>query len=151
MVCLGNICRSPMAEGILRETLKKAKIKNIEVDSCGTSAWHVGEAPDKRAQTMCKKHGIDIRNLRGRQFIYEDFSQFDLIYAMDYDNFLNITAMSKNSNDLKKVKMILNESFPNSDMSVPDPYYGGNDGFNKVFSLLKNACDKIVEQIATTD
>ncbi len=141
-VCLGNICRSAMAEGIMR---KKAAEKNISilVDSAGTSNYHTGEAPDKRAQKTAAKHQVDISSQKARQFTVDDFDTFDEIYAMDTSNYRNILRLARNDNDRKKVKLMLNVLYPGEDMSVPDPYYGGDEGFEHVYQLLNEACEKI--------
>ena len=127
MVCLGNICRSPLAEGIL-----KAKVShlNVEVDSAGTAAYHVGEQPDLRSIEIAKKYNIDLSNQRARQFCTNDFDEFDKIYAMDTSNYANIIALARNESDKEKVDLILNEIDPKSFQSVPDPYYGGENGLN---------------------
>jgi len=140
MVCLGNICRSPLAEGILKSKLDP---KSFIVDSAGTSAYHIGEPPDYRSIAIAKKNGIDISNQSARQFIASDFNDFDLIYAMDRENYQNICSLSKNKSDLVKVKLILNEINPSKNLSVPDPYYGGNNGFENVYKMLDEACNKI--------
>lgn len=142
MVCLGNICRSPLAEGIIKEKFSKHGI-TAEVDSAGTAAYHVGEPPDERSREVAAKHGIDISGQRARQFEVSDFDRFDKIYAMDSQNFSNIAALARNNNDLDKVDMILNESYPGENRQVPDPYYGGKNGFEKVYQMLDEACEKI--------
>ncbi len=144
MVCLGNICRSPMAEGILR---KKAFDKgiNIEIDSAGTGDYHVGEHPDKRAVETMAKCGIDISDLRARQFTVTDFDEFDEIYAMDDSNYKNILSLSRNELDESKVTMILNLTNEGENRSVPDPYFGGLDGFDKVYYMLDDACEVILQ------
>ncbi|GGD05556.1 low molecular weight protein-tyrosine-phosphatase [Hyunsoonleella pacifica] len=141
MVCLGNICRSPLAEGILRSKLPN---DTFIVDSAGTAAYHIGSKPDSRSISVAQKHNIDITHLRGRQFVKSDFEEFDLIYAMDESNYNHIVSMAKNENDLSKVKLILNEITPNENLSVPDPYYGGNQGFDNVYKMLDEACEIIV-------
>ncbi len=146
MVCLGNICRSPMAEGILRKKVD-AIGKKIIIDSAGTSNYHVGDHPDARATAKAAQYKIDISNLRGRQFSVSDFDEFDLILAMDTNNYSDIITKSRNEIDKQKVKLILNYSHPGKNLSVPDPYYGTEDGFEKVYQLLSEACDKIVEEI----
>jgi len=143
MVCLGNICRSPLAEGILKSKLPENK---FFIDSAGTGAYHIGNKPDMRSITVAKENGIDISNLRARQFVKQDFSEFDLIYAMDESNFRHIIKMARNDEDIAKVKLILNEITPNQNKSVPDPYYGGDKGFESVFQMLDEACDKIAEK-----
>ena len=147
MVCLGNICRSPLAEGILRDKLEKKGFIHIEVDSAGTSAYHIGEHPDKRSIRNAKSHGIDISKLRGRQFTASDFDEFDRIYVMDSSNFSNVIHLARNEDDTGKVKLILNELEPGSDMAVPDPYYGGENGFEHVFQLLDKACEAMIRSI----
>ncbi len=146
MVCLGNICRSPIAEGILREKASALNL-DIETDSAGTSAFHVGESPDGRMLLTAKKNGVDISDLRARQFIKEDFTRFDLIYAMDQSNYDNIVKLAENETEKSKVKLILNESIPNSNAEVPDPYYGGDQGFQHVIDLLDEAIDKALLNI----
>ena len=140
MVCLGNICRSPLAEGILKS---KLNLDFYIVDSAGTSAYHIGELPDLRSIAIAKKNGIDISDQRARKFISNDFNEFDLIYAMDSENYKNICSLAKNESDLNKVKMILNEIKPSKDLSVPDPYYGGHGGFENVYEMLDKACSII--------
>ena len=141
MVCLGNICRSPLAEGILKS---KVNANQIFVDSAGTGGWHVGELPDKRSIEVAKKYNIDITNQQCRKFTYEDFKNFDLIYVMDKSNLMDVIHLAKTEEDRSKVKLILNESYPSNDMEVPDPYYGGVYGFENVFQLLDKACDDIL-------
>ncbi len=127
MVCLGNICRSPLAEGILKS---KINLNKVFVDSAGTAAYHVGNLPDERSIDVARKYGIDITNQSARKFVVKDF---DIIYAMDESNYQNILMLSRSENDSNKVKMILNEINPNKNKSVPDPYYGGNQGFENVY------------------
>ena len=145
IVCLGNICRSPLAEGILKS---KATTYQIFVDSAGTSAYHVDNQPDERSIIVAEKHGINISNQRARKFIAADFDNFDIIYAMDESNFHDIVKLSRNNSDKQKVRMILNEIHPNKNNSVPDPYYGGNEGFENVFQMLDEACEIIIKKYA---
>ena len=145
MVCLGNICRSPLAEGILKS---KVTTYQIFVDSAGTSAYHVDNKPDERSVAVAEKHGINISNQRARKFTVADFDNFDMIYAMDESNFHDIVKLSRNNSDKQKVKMILNEIHPNKNNSVPDPYYGGNEGFENVFQMLDKACEIIIKKYA---
>jgi protein-tyrosine phosphatase len=145
MVCLGNICRSPLADGLLRRKVSENKLK-IEVDSAGTSAFHVGDAPDHRMTTTAKNRGTDISFLRARQFESKDFLAFDLIYVMDQSNLKNVLALAQNEEDKMKVKLILNE-ISNSDAEVPDPYFGGQLGFEQVYDLLDEATEKIIEKM----
>ena len=144
MVCLGNICRSPLAEGILQS---KINSEIFQVDSAGTAAYHVGELPDVRSVAVAKKYGIDLTNQRARKFVIEDFDNFDLIYAMDESNYQNILELSRGDEDVQKVNMILNEVVSNSNANVPDPYYGGNDGFENVYKMLDKACVIIADKI----
>jgi len=140
MVCLGNICRSPMAEGIFRNKALENGV-DMFVDSCGTANYHVGEHPDPRSVKKSSEHGIDISSLTGRQFSYKDFRNFDVILTMDQDNYRNVIALAKKDEDKAKVKMTLNYSFPGSNMDVPDPWYGGEQGFEDVFQLLEQAAN----------
>ncbi|WP_121336678.1 low molecular weight protein-tyrosine-phosphatase [Flavobacterium sp. 123] len=140
MVCLGNICRSPLAEGILASKLPK---KNFIVDSAGTGSWHIGHAPDKRSIAVAKKNGLIISNQRGRQFSTDDFDFFDYIYVMDNSNYDTVIELAKNQQQKDKVKMILDELFPNENVDVPDPYFGLANGFNMVYEMLDEACEII--------
>ncbi len=132
-----------MAEGNLRDKAN-AQGLNLKIDSCGTGGWHAGEAPDPRSQAKLREYGLDISDLRARQFHTSDFEEFDLIYCMDQSNFDNVVALARKPNHQSKVKMILNESHPDSNREVPDPYYGGGDGFENVYRLLDDACEKII-------
>lgn len=145
MVCLGNICRSPMAEGIMRNKVSENEKKMI-VDSAGTSNFHIGEPPDLRAIKKMQEYQINISSLKARQFTVKDFDEFDLILAMDESNFSNILKLARNESDQSKTKMILDYIYPGERMSVPDPYYGGDAGFENVYSLLDAACNKIIEE-----
>jgi protein-tyrosine phosphatase len=144
MVCLGNICRSPLAEGILKSKLPTNK---FIVDSTGTANYHVGNSPDKRSVAVAKKYGLDISNLKGRQFSASDFDTFDVIYVMDSSNYDNVIALTRNEEDITKVRFILNEIYPNQNYDVPDPYYGGEDGFENIYKMLDEACDLIAEKL----
>lgn len=144
MVCLGNICRSPLAEGILQ-----SKSKDFKVDSAGTAGYHIGKQPDVRSIDIAKKHEIDLTSQRARQFNTRDFENFDKIYAMDNDNYSKIISLARNQKDINKVDLILNEIYPNEFQSVPDPYYGGDEGFKKIFSLLEEACLIIAKKYET--
>jgi protein-tyrosine phosphatase len=144
MVCLGNICRSPLAHGILDSILDT---NFFEVDSAGTSNYHIGSLPDKRSVAVARKNNLDITNQRGKQFIVEDFETYDYIYVMDQSNFENVIKMARNVEDIAKVKLILNESHPNKDLEVPDPYYGGDSGFDNVFKMLNEACNVIATKL----
>jgi len=141
MVCLGNICRSPLAQGIL-EHLVKQKGLAWEVDSAGTSAWHNGEHPDRRSMAVAQANGIDISNQRSRLFVKEDFEAFDLILAMDTFNYHNILKLTESESDKSKVKMVLNYSYPGENRAVPDPYYEG--GFEGVYLMLEEALGELI-------
>lgn len=143
MVCLGNICRSPLAEGILQS---KVNPEEVLVDSAGTAAYHVGNLPDKRSIEVAAKYGLDITNQRARKFVAADFDKFDFIYAMDESNYNNILLLAKNTDDEQKVKLILNE-VSEDNHSVPDPYYGGDQGFENVYNMLDEACTVIANNL----
>jgi len=147
MVCLGNICRSPMAEGIVRDRIEEREL-DIELDSAGTGDYHVGEAPDKRARANMSENGHDITDLRARQFTREDFKDFDRIYVMDQSNYNNVVALAETDADRSKVELFLNLASPGSDAEVPDPYFGGDSGFQHVYELLNEAADRLMEELA---
>lgn len=142
IVCLGNICRSPLAEGIMLKLIKENNI-NMRVDSAGTSDYHVDEAPDKRTIENAAKHNVDLKPLRARQFKESDFEKFDKIYVMDKSNLANVLSLAKNDAQKIKVDLFLNASHPNQDLEVPDPYFGGEQGFEDVFNLVYKACQHI--------
>lgn len=144
MVCLGNICRSPLAEGILKSKLPESI---FFIDSAGTANYHVGNPPDPRSIAVGKKYGIDISKLKGRQFSVNDFNTFDLIYVMDESNYRNVISIARNERDKSKVKFILNEIYPNQNYDVPDPYYGGDHGFENVYKMLDEACTIIANSL----
>ena len=144
MVCLGNICRSPLAEGILRSKLPE---NNFIIDSVGTANYHIGNTPDKRSIAVAKKYGIDISNLKGRQFSINDYDDFDLIYVMDESNYTNVVKLARNEEDINKVKFILNEIYPDQNYSVQDPYYGGESGFENLYKILDEACSNIANNL----
>ncbi|XLS30883.1 low molecular weight protein-tyrosine-phosphatase [Flavobacteriaceae bacterium M23B6Z8] len=145
MVCLGNICRSPLAEGILKH---KTNHLDVIVDSAGTISYHAGKLPDSRSIAIAKKNGIDITYQRSRKFESSDFERFDDIYVMDSSNYSDVLQLAKTEAHRDKVEMILNLVFPGENVDVPDPYYGGEMGFENVFKMLDEACDKIVAQIS---
>ena len=144
MVCLGNICRSPLAEGILRA---KTKSKNLdwEIDSAGTGPWHVGQEPDSRSIAVAKKNSLDISHQRGRQFRAGDLDRFDLIFAMDSSNYQDIMRHANSAEDKAKVQLIMNMADPGRNQAIPDPYYGAG-GFDLVYSMLERACEEIVKK-----
>jgi protein-tyrosine phosphatase len=149
MVCLGNICRSPLAEGILRSKAEKLGL-SVSIDSAGTSNYHIGQYPDKRAIANAKKHGIDISKLKARQFKPDDFDKFDLIFVMDESNYNKVVSHARHEDDIKKVELILNRIVPPNNSSVPDPYFGDEDGFEHVFQLLDKACEQIANSLKGT-
>jgi protein-tyrosine phosphatase len=144
MVCLGNICRSPLAEGILASKLPE---KKFTVDSAGTGSWHIGRQPDERSIAIAKKHKIDISNQKGRQFAKNDFEAFDYIYVMDNSNYRDVIDLADNQEQKNKVQLILNELFPNENIDVPDPYYGLSNGFEVVYQMLDEVCAIIAEKL----
>jgi protein-tyrosine phosphatase len=144
MVCLGNICRSPLAEGILRS---KLPVKKFFIDSAGTGNWHVGKHPDERSIAIAKKNGIDISHQRGKQFSTSDFETYDYIYVMDNSNYNDVIALATNEEQKNKVQLILNELFPEENVDVPDPYYGSQFGFENVFKMLDETCDSIAKKL----
>lgn len=150
MVCLGNICRSPLAEGILRAKIENLNV-DVGVDSAGTSNYHIGQCPDKRTILNAQHHGVDVSKLKARQFTVSDYDSFDHIFVMDSSNYSDVIALARNEEDRKKVELILNRVYPNSNMSVPDPYFGGEQGFESVYILLDKACDIIAESIKGTE
>lgn len=144
MVCLGNICRSPLAQGILES---KVSTKEIFVDSAGTSGYHQGNLPDPRSISIASMYSLDITNQRSRKFVVSDFDQFDLIYAMDESNYTNIIDLARDEKDIAKVKLILDELLGSDLKNVPDPYYGGDHGFENVYKMLEEACDVIASKL----
>ena len=146
MVCLGNICRSPLADGLLRDKINLHNL-DVEVDSCGTSSHHVGELPDERMRETALKQGCDLSNLRARQFKQSDFKAFDVIYVMDSSNYNNVIKLANSEVDKQKVKLFLNELYLNKNMAVPDPYFGGEQGFEDVFELVDKTTDVIIEKL----
>ena len=146
MVCLGNICRSPIAHGILEKKAAQNQL-NIIVDSAGTGSWHINKSPDIRSIEVAKSYGIDISKQKARQFNVMDFEKFDIIYVMDKSNFNTINGLDIEKKYSKKIKLILNEIYPNKNNDVPDPYYGEENGFEVVYNLLDKASDKIIQQL----
>ena len=143
MVCLGNICRSPLAHGILESKLPPDE---FFIDSAGTGNYHIGSPPDERSIKVARENGLDISSQKCRQFQVDDFDNFDLIYVMDESNFSNVVKLARDSHDITKVKMILDKKY-NGSLEVPDPYYGGDKDFKNVFSILNDACDSIYNQL----
>lgn len=141
-VCLGNICRSPVAEGIMLHLNEKHNL-NWTIDSAGTANYHVDEAPDRRTIANAKKNGVDLSKLRARQFNSDDFDLFDKIFVMDRSNLQNVLRLAKQEEHKKKVDLFLNVLQPESNSEVPDPYYGGDSDFEHVFQLVYKACDQL--------
>jgi protein-tyrosine phosphatase len=146
MVCLGNICRSPLADGLLRDKVQKLNLPVI-VDSAGTSGLHAGDKPDHRMIKTARQFGLDISDLRSRKFTEQDFDIFDSIFVMDKDNLHNVSKLARNNVDLQKVTLILDLIEPGKNLEVPDPYYGGDEGFKEVYSLLDRATDQIIHTL----
>ncbi|MEI6696551.1 MAG: low molecular weight protein-tyrosine-phosphatase [Bacteroidota bacterium] len=144
ILCHGNICRSPMAEGILKHKFKQQS-KNILVESAGFEPYHVGDEADIRTIQTLKKHQISIAGKKARLIKIEDFDRFDKIYFMDDNNYNHLKNFARNSKDLEKVNYIMNVLEPQTNIEVPDPYYGGNDGFDQVYEMLDHACQKITD------
>lgn len=145
MVCLGNICRSPLAHGIMQSKLSE---NHYYIDSAGTAAYHIGNAPDKRSIAVAKQHGLDISTQSARQFKVSDFDAFDYIYAMDESNYSNIISLARHTGDIKKVKLFLEANSTIQNKNMPDPYYGGVDGFEYVFDLINETCDILVQKLS---
>lgn len=144
VVCLGNICRSPLAHGILQSKLPEDR---FYVDSAGTAAYHIGNQPDERSISVAKKNGLDISTQRARQFKVSDFDTFDYIYTMDQSNYSNIISLARNNNDIAKVKLFLEENTSISNKNVPDPYYGDISDFETVFQLIDETSELIAEKL----
>ena len=146
MVCLGNICRSPMADGLLRRKVIENNLA-VFVDSAGTANYHVGKQADERMRQTAKANHTNIDELRARQFTASDFALFDMIYAMDKENYENIIRLAKNPSDKLKVVLLLNELYPGENRAVPDPYYGTEKDFQEVYHLLDHATDVVLSKI----
>ena len=144
MVCLGNICRSPLAEGILASKLPKGK---FTVDSAGTGSWHIGRQPDERSIAVAKKNKINISTQKGRQFSVADFDAFDYIYVMDSSNYNDVVELAKTQDHRDKVQMILNDLLKKENVDVPDPYFGLPNGFEIVYNMLDEVCEVISKKL----
>ncbi|BCA27789.1 low molecular weight protein-tyrosine-phosphatase [Metapseudomonas otitidis] len=144
-VCLGNICRSPTAEGVLRGKLEQAGLaERVEVDSAGTAGWHIGKAPDPRTCQAAAKRGYDLSALRARQVSAEDFQRFDLVLAMDHSNLRDLKALHAGRGNAPDLFL---RRYDLATEEVPDPYYGGEDGFETVLDLVEQACDGLIAEI----
>jgi protein-tyrosine phosphatase len=146
-VCLGNICRSPLAEGIMADKARKHHL-NVEVDSCGFETFHRGDPADPRSAAVAAAHGIDLSNHVARMFNVRDFDNFDLIYVMDRSNYQDVMGVARDRQDEEKVDFILNLLTPGENRPVPDPWYGGKEGFEKVFQMLDLACEALSIKIS---
>jgi protein-tyrosine phosphatase len=144
MVCLGNICRSPLAEGILASKLAPNK---FTVDSAGTGNWHIGKKPDERSIAVAHKNGLDISIQKARQFSKTDFDSYDYIFVMDNSNYNDLISLAENESQKNKVNLILNALFPNENVDVPDPYYGLANGFDNVYQMLDEACTVVASKL----
>ena len=142
MVCLGNICRSPLAEGILRRRVAAAGL-DWTVDSAGTGSYHVGAAPDSRSVAVARKYGLDISHQRARQLVAADLERYDLVLAMDAQNYQDIRRLAQTEDQRQKVELILNYLEPGRNRGVPDPYWD-DDGFEGVYRMLDRACERLV-------
>ncbi len=145
MVCLGNICRSPLAEGILQQKAREAGL-DWEVDSAGTNGFHIGEAPHPLSQKVAGKNGLDISLQRARKFKADDFQRFDKIYAMAGDVIQEMRRIAGRSFDPSKVELLLNELHPGRNEDVPDPWSGPESGYHEVYQMIDQAADKIIER-----
>lgn len=145
MVCLGNICRSPIAEGVMKHKIKEHGL-NWEVDSAGTESYHIGEAPHRFSQKICLQNGIDISGQRARKFIADDFNRFDKIYAMAEDVHSEIKHIAGRNLDNSKLEIFLNEIEQDSNRSVPDPWYGTEEGYTFVYELIDRTCEEIIKK-----
>lgn len=150
MVCLGNICRSPLAEGILKEKVRQAGL-NWVVESAGTNQYHTGEPPHPLSQKVALHNGIDISDQRARSFIPEDIHQYDRIYALAGDVLQDIRKITGTDFDSTKVDLLLNEQFPQENRDVPDPYYGTEEGYHKVYAMINEVCNCILDKYYTPD
>jgi protein-tyrosine phosphatase len=148
LVCLGNICRSPLAEGILKNKCSKAGL-NWHIDSAGTNGFHNGEAPHPLSQKVALANGINIQQQISRKITTKDIEQNDVIFALANDVLLDIKRITGNKFNSQKIKLLMNESEPNSNKDVPDPWYGAEDGYHEVFALIDTACEAIVKNYST--
>ena len=146
MVCLGNICRSPLADGLLLRKIKERNL-NAVVDSAGTANYHIGKAPDHRMIKTAARSGTPIEFLRARQFNVKDFQNFDHILVMDQSNFKNVLALAKNAEERNKINFLLDFMAPDQQLEVPDPYYGTQQDFDAVYELLDRATDALIQKL----
>lgn len=147
-VCMGNICRSPTAEGVFKHVVNEAGLSDqITVDSAGTHSYHIGESPDKRSQEKAKENGVDLSSQRARKALAEDFERFDYIVAMDQSNYENLKRLTTNQEQLKQLFLFMDFSSEWDNNEVPDPYYGGINGFQEVFDMVTSASHGLLERI----
>lgn len=147
MVCLGNICRSPLAEGILQQKAAEAGL-DWEVDSAGTNGYHLGEAPHQLSQKVARINGIDISMQRARRFVAADFEQFDRIYALAGDVLSDMRRIAGSRFDSSRADLLMNELTPGANQDVPDPWYGPEPGYHEVYAMISQACDQIIARYA---
>jgi len=145
MVCLGNICRSPLAEGILQDKAFKAGL-TWSVESAGTNSYHIGEPPHPLSQKVARRNGIDISKQRARRFVAGDFDIYDKIYALADDVMNDIQRIAGKKFDATKIDLLMNELYPGKNMDVPDPYYGAESGYVEAYNLMEKACEAIVKK-----
>lgn len=145
MVCLGNICRSPIAEGVLKAMATKNRLQ-WHIESAGTESYHIGEAPHPYSQKICQKKGVDISRQRARRFVVADFEHFDKIYIMAADVLTAVKHMAGSAFDSEKTTMFLNELYPGSNRDVPDPWYGNEDGYTTVYDMIERTCEAIIRK-----
>ena len=148
MVCLGNICRSPLAEGILQDKAFKTGL-NWSVESAGTNGYHTGEPPHPLSQKVARLNGIDISKQKSRRFSADDFMNYDKIFAMAEDVIEDMKHIAKNKYDASKVDLLLNELFPGKNIEVPDPWYGTEPGYHQAFKMIEEACDAIIKKYSS--
>jgi len=147
MVCLGNICRSPLADGVLRQKVEQRGLL-WEVDSAGTANYHIGEPPDERMIKTAQGRGVDISWLRARQFSQQDFKGFDRIYVMDRSNRSNVLKLTNEEDDRQKVYLLLDHLYPGEAAEVPDPYYGNSEDFDRVYTLIDEATNALIKDLS---
>lgn len=150
MVCLGNICRSPLAEGILQDKAFRAGL-NWSVESAGTNGYHNGEAPHRLSQKVAKLNGIDISHQRSRRITADDFLVYDKIYAMAEDVVDDMKRIAGKKYNASKVELLMNELYPGRNMDVPDPWYGTEPGYHEVYQMIEEACDAIIEKFSMSN
>lgn len=149
MVCLGNICRSPIAEGVLRAKAAAAGL-NWQIDSAGTNHYHIGESPHRFSQKVCLSQGIDISAQRARRLTPADFEQYDILYALAQDVYDDMYAIGGQMAPMEKVRFLLEELDPEGSRDVPDPWYGDESGYLPVYQLIEQACEAIIRKYADT-